>query len=300
MNFILALVAAAAYGVSDFVGGYASRKSPALQLVAISTPFSAILLLILAGVLNGGDSLASLEPRAILFGAASGISLSIAVWSLFLALSEGTMSVVSPITSVLAAIVPVLIGLLLGEHLSVLVIVGILCAMVSVVLVSQESKQHELHHTLEQAESAAHTVRPFSKRIVFLTVAAGLGFGMGFVLTHQIGNANAGLWPMAIAKVVASIILWLIALRSADVGLPKNLAIFKYPLVIASLDAIAVISMLKAFHGSYVSIISVLISLYPFFTTALAIVLLHERINHIQKAGIALAACAIALIAYAS
>ena len=226
MNFILALVAAAAYGVSDFVGGYASRKSPALQLVAISTPFSAILLLILAGVLNGGDSLASLEPRAILFGAASGISLSIAVWGLFLALSEGTMSVVSPITSVLAAIVPVLIGLLLGEHLSVLVIVGILCAMVSVVLVSQESKQHELHHTLEQAESAAHTVRPFSKRIVFLTVAAGLGFGMGFVLTHQIGNANAGLWPMAIAKVVASIILWLIALRSADVGLPKNLAIF--------------------------------------------------------------------------
>ena len=33
MNLILALVSATAYGVSDFVGGIAARKHPALQVV---------------------------------------------------------------------------------------------------------------------------------------------------------------------------------------------------------------------------------------------------------------------------
>ena len=83
MNLILALVSAAAYGVSDFVGGLAARRHPALQVVLWAFPVSAVVLLLLSWLI-GGDW----DTRAIAFGAASGLTSALAGWWFFTALAE--------------------------------------------------------------------------------------------------------------------------------------------------------------------------------------------------------------------
>ena len=293
MNLILALVSATAYGVSDFVGGIAARKHPALQVVLWAFPISAMVLLAVSWLIGG-----SWDSRALVYGAASGLTSALAGWWFFTALAEGAMSVVSPITSVLAAAIPVLFGVLMGERLNAGVLVGIAFAVMAIALISQESKDHPVHHTFEQEQSSNSPAR-LTKRVLLFTFGTGVAFACSFILIHQIGETSAGLWPMFASKLVASIVTLMIALRLGHVHLSHDPAILKYAAVVGLLDVVANIAMYYAFRGAFVSIISVLVSLYPLFTIALAIGLLKERTNMLQKAGIALALCAIGLIAYA-
>ena len=293
MNLILALVSATAYGVSDFVGGIAARKHPALQVVLWAFPISAVVLLAVSWLIGG-----SWDSRALVYGAASGLTSALAGWWFFTALAEGTMSVVSPITSVLAAAIPVLFGVLMGEQLNAGVLAGIAFAVVAIVLISQESKDHSVHHAFEQDPSSKPPER-LTKRVLLFTFGTGIAFACSFILIHQIGATSTGLWPMFASKVVASIVTLMIALRFGHVHLSHDPAILKYAAVVGLLDVVANIAMYYAFRGAFVSIISVLVSLYPLFTIALAIGLLKERTNALQKIGIALALGSIGLIAYA-
>jgi hypothetical protein len=49
----LALASALGYGVSDFVGGMASRRVAALRVVLVSYPIAMVLLAILASIVGG-------------------------------------------------------------------------------------------------------------------------------------------------------------------------------------------------------------------------------------------------------
>mgnify|MGYP003589529271 CR=1 FL=1 len=289
MNLILALVSAAAYGVSDFVGGIAARKHPALQVVLWSFPISATILFVMSWMIGG-----SWDTRALAYGAASGLTSALAGWWFFTALAEGSMSVVSPITSVLAAAIPVLFGVTTGEQLSIGVLAGIAFTVAAIVLISQESKDHPPHHTFENTQPPRLT-----RRVLLFTFGTGMAFALSFILVHQIGATPSGLWPMFASKMVASVITLLIALRFGHVHLSHDKSVLKYAMAVGVLDVLANIAMYYAFQGAFVSIISVLVSLYPLFTIALAIGLLKERTNALQKIGIALALCAIGLIAYA-
>ena len=51
---MFALLSALGFGVSDFVGGIASRRVPALRVVLLSYPVALVLLAALA-VVTGGD-----------------------------------------------------------------------------------------------------------------------------------------------------------------------------------------------------------------------------------------------------
>ncbi len=287
MNLILALISAAAYGVSDFAGGLASRKHPALQVVLWAFPISAVVLLGLSWWVGGGW-----DARAIAFGAASGLTSALAGWWFFTALAEGNMSVVSPITSVLAALIPVLFGLATGEQLSGSVLAGIAFAVVAIVLISQEA-DHPAPHLL-----ASEQPKRLNKRVLLFTFGTGIAFALSFILIHQIGENRSGLWPMFAGKATASVVTLLIALRFAHVRLSHDASLLRYAVAVGVLDVVANVAMYYAFQGAFVSIISVLISLYPLFTIALAIGLLKERTNLWQKLGIVLALGAIGLIAW--
>lgn len=288
MNILLALLSATAYGVSDFVGGIASRKHPALQVVLWAFPISAVVFLVVSWFVGG-----EWDSHAMLFGAVSGLSSALAGWWFFTALAEGAMSVVSPITSLLAALIPVLFGLLMGEQLSVAVLVGIAFAVLAIVLISQESSDHPLPHVVESTQP-----KRLTRRVLLLTFGTGIAFALSFILIHQIGETQAGLWPMFAGKVVASLVTLLIAVRLQHIRMSHEVAMLQYATAVGVLDVVANIAMYYAFQGAFVSIISVLISLYPLFTIALAIVLLKEHINLLQKIGIVLALGAIGMIAY--
>jgi drug/metabolite transporter (DMT)-like permease len=271
------------YGVSDFVGGLASRRVAALRVVLVSYPVALVLLTALSFVVGG-----HVTTPAIVWGGLCGFSQAFGVWWFYAALAEGPMSLVSPLTATLVAGVPVLAGVvLLGERPSALAYVGIALALVSVVLVSREVND-------EKTES---DVRPhrFTTKVAWLTLGAGLAFGLNFVLIDQ-APAEANLWPLVFARLSASLVVVTFAVfthsLSAPSGVPLRLA-----LAAGVLDTISNVAMLLALHASMLSLTSVLISLYPAGTVGLALVVLKEKVTRWQAAGMVLALASVGLIA---
>src|ERR1022692_687861 len=100
MSVILALLSAFAYGAADYMGGIASRRARVLAVVVISQFVGLALLLVLIRVLP-----AAFPTRTdLLLGACAGVTGAFGIAFLYRGLSRGRMSVVSPITAVVAAI----------------------------------------------------------------------------------------------------------------------------------------------------------------------------------------------------
>ena len=96
MPVALASTSAVAYGISDYLGGVASRRARVLRVVSVSYPLSIVLVGVAALVAGGAPTGVGLG-----WGLASGLASGVAVWSFYLALSRGPMSVISPITAVI-------------------------------------------------------------------------------------------------------------------------------------------------------------------------------------------------------
>ncbi|MBB5642934.1 EamA family transporter [Cryobacterium roopkundense] len=284
MGVVLALVSAAAYGMSDFLGGIASRRIAALRVVLVSYPISAVIIAIAAAFVGGEFSW-----RSMLFGAASGLVMALAMWWFYIALAEGPMSVVSPLTAVIVAGIPVIVGVVGGERPSVVSYGGIALAIVAVILVSREPPGVG-DHTVSGAKAPQ-----FTRRVAWFTVGAGVCFALSFVFTHQI-EVGTGLWPLVVARTVASVIVIAIAAGTGQFVRPPG-DIIGFAILVAVLDVIGVVTMLYAFQGGLLSLVSVLISLYPAVTVLLAVLVLKERVGRMQLVGMGLALTAIAAIA---
>lgn len=277
LSVLLALTSAVAYGASDFVGGLASRYSRAMHVVLIAYPVSAVAIALVAPFVGQYPTGASL-----LWGAASGVVMALAMLWFYSALADGPMNIVSPLTAVIVSALPVAVGLLFGERPSFISLGGVLLAIVAVLFVSRE---------LKTAEPSA---RPFTPRIAQLTVGAGTCFALSFVFTGQIEAGN-GLWPLLAARVAATVCIAVAALGLRQAALPTRRAL-PLALVVGALDVVANVTMLYTFQTGLLSIGSALIALYPAVTIALAIVILRERTSQVQLVGLGLAAAAVMAI----
>ncbi|MEV7769847.1 DMT family transporter [Microbacterium sp. Kw_RZR3] len=278
MNPVLwALVSSGAFGLSDFVGGAASRRAPALQIVLISYPVSAALIVLLACIVGGEPTLESL-----VWGAASGAVMAAAMWSFYWALAHGPMSVVSPLTAVIVTILPVSVGILQGERNSVVAMVGVAVAIVAVLLVSKEPRRTESDG------------RRMTLRILLVTAAAGFAFGFSFIFTGQIASGT-GLWPLVAARSTATVVILAAAVASRQVRPPRGIALAG-AVTVGALDVVANTAMLFAFQEGTLSLGSAVIALYPAVTVILAICILRERVAWWQTLGLVLAAASVFVI----
>ncbi|MFC0450641.1 DMT family transporter [Rhodococcus jostii] len=284
---MLALVAAIGYGVSDFVGGVASRRVAALRVVIVSYPLSLLIVLVIAPFAGG-----TLTTTSVVWGALAGVAGGVAVWWFYLALASGPMSVVSPLTAVLVAGIPVLIGLVFGERPGPIAFIGIVVALVAVVLVSRESPDETA------GEVAGGRVLRFTRTVALLTVGSGIAFALSFVSLHQIGD-DGGMWALAVSRAAATAVVWLVALSAGHFVLPHGEPL-KLAVYVSFLDVLANAAMMYAFQGGLLSLVSVIGSLYPAATVLLAMVMLGERVSKMQQAGMLLALAAVAMIAVAS
>nr|WP_283609709.1 DMT family transporter [Mycolicibacterium poriferae] len=310
IGVVAALIAAMSYGVSDFVGGIASRRVAALRVVIISYPVALVVLVAAAAPLGG-----TMSTPAVVWGLLSGVGQAFGVWWFYAALGSGPISVVSPLTAILVAGLPVGVGLALGERPSALAGVGVVLALIAVVLVSREASDEPLarrefgpdeplarrefgpDEPLARREFGPdEDVRPhrFTMKVAWLTVGAGVAFGMNFVILDQIPT-EAKLWPLVLGRVAATVIVLAAALATANLarirGVPLRLA-----LLAGVLDAVATVTSLLALQASLLSLAGVLIALYPAATVLLAIVVLRERVTSWQAIGMVLALSAVALI----
>jgi drug/metabolite transporter (DMT)-like permease len=250
----------------------------ALRVVLVSYPVAMVILAVAAAVVGG-----TISRGAIIWGALCGVGQAFGVWWFYAALGAGPISVVSPLTAVLVAGIPVAFGVASGERPGVVAVIGVALALIAVVLVSRDATDED--------------VRPhaFTKKVAWLTVGAGIAFGLNFVLLDQV-PPDAKLWPLLFARLSATGLVVLVAgvgrtLRPPT-GRPLRLAVFA-----GLLDAAANICTLLALHASMLSLAGVLISLYPASTVVLALLVLRERVTRAQQAGMVLALASVAMIA---
>lgn len=272
------------YGVSDFVGGVASRRVAALRVVIVSYPFSLVIVLIVAPFVGGQISLVP-----ILWGLASGVAGGLAVWWFYLALASGPMAVVSPLTAVLVAGIPVIVGFAIGERPGALAFVGIALALIAVLLVSKESPDDTT------GEVAGGREMKFTPTVAWLTVGSGVTFALAFICLHQIDDGS-GLWPLAASRASATAVVWCVALASGHFALPHG-SVLKLAAFVGILDVVANAALLYAYQGGLLSLVSVIASLYPAATVLLAMVMLGERVGRLQQVGMVVALGAVGLIA---
>jgi len=246
-------------------------------VVLVSYPVALVLLGIMALTVGG-----TISPAAVLWGALCGVSQGLAVWWFYAALGSGPISVVSPLTAVLAAGVPLAVGVTLGERPGPIAGIGVVLALVAVVLVSREAGDEDVRPHL------------FTSAVAWLTLGAGLGFGLNYVLIAQ-APVEARLWPLFFGRIAATAVVLVAAGFTGNPrppqGLPLRLAIGA-----ALLDVAANITMLLALQSSMLSLASVVMSLYPAATVLLAIVVLRERVTGWQAIGLLSALGSVALI----
>jgi drug/metabolite transporter (DMT)-like permease len=276
MAALLALSAAVAYGVGDFLGGVAARRVPPTAVVLWSHLVGLVMLVALAPVVSG-----DISPRALAVGATAGVLGGGGVALFYRGLAVGAMSVVAPVAALLSAAVPVVAGLASGERPTTAALAGIALALGAVVLISREP-----------ASAGAPALR---WQALALAVAAGLAFGLFFVAIDSAGD-GVGIWPLVAARTASvSLFAGLGAARITASGLPRGAA--GAAVGCGVLDASANVFYVLALDHGLLSVVSVLTALYPAGTVLLARYVLGERLSTVQRAGLGVAAAAAVLIA---
>jgi len=279
LPLVLSLTAALGYGVADFVGGLAARRTAVLSVVMLSYPVGLAGMLAMVPLFGGRPTEGSL-----LIGVISGVVSALAILWFYAALASGPMSVVSPVTSLLVAGLPLIFGVVTGERPGPLALVGAALAMVAVVLVSRQE-----HSAVDEGSPVR-----FTSRVAWLTVGSGVAFGVYFVLLDRVGT-HTGLWPLVVSRATASTVVLVAGLVRGQRwpgGVPRRLAI-----AAGLLDVIGNAAFLYALRAGLLSIVSVVTSLYPAATVLLARFVLGERTGKVQRVGLLLAAAAVVLIA---
>lgn len=282
MAIVLALMSAVVYGISDFVGGRTSRRYSPVTI----TWLSELTMLVAFGLsipllVAGGPS-----SRAVWWGIAGGAAGSLGVLGLYAALSRGNMTVVAPVTGVVAAGLPVVVGFLIGERPAPLAVVGIVLAVASVALIG--GIVGVTHHKV-------------SVSTVAFAVLVGAGFGVLFIAYARAG-ADGDAWPLLMSRLGGVPLLtaaYLIARQRRAIG-PVGRRVVRPAVVIGVMIGLANGLYLWSTQKGLLSIVAVIVSLYPASTILLAIVLDDERASRSQLGGMALAVVAVVAITLGS
>ncbi len=330
LTVVLGLAGALVYGAADFLGGLAARRISALRVTAIGALSGVVLLAVGAVLIPGRWSW-----EAVLWGGISGITGAAAIALLYACLAIGPMSILSPLTAVTSAIVPLTWGLVTGSQLGAIAYPAFGLALVAVVLVGFVPSKEAVRPTLPG---------------LLMAVTSGTLIGAFYILVDQTPD-DSGLVPLVANRTVNAVIMITMIVVLAVIAGARHVRATDAPLAVLDgahgaphgfgaadapgpvtgngaqgggllraaaaalrggwrggvwlavgcglLDALANIVVLIGLRVGDLTIVSVLTALYPAGTILLAAVVLRERIARLQWVGLALALAASAMLAAA-
>lgn len=278
LPIVLGLASALTWGAGDFTGGLAARRVGAYRSVFYAEVIGVIFLFIVIG-LTGEDLPGT---RTMIFAVLAGMLGTVGLMLLYHAMSIGMMSIAAPVSALLAAALPVAVGIFAEGLPDFLTILGFGFALLAVWMISQsEGGVKDILSHLSDLK---------------LPLIAGIGFGFYFVLMHEAtGDGGAVIWPMVFSRLggMTLITTYLLVTRS-------NLKIELGALPIISANGILDLGgnffFILAGQAGRLDVASVLSSLFPGATVILAWIFLKERLNRNQWIGVAAALVAIILM----
>jgi drug/metabolite transporter (DMT)-like permease len=264
------------WGAGDFGGGLLTRRASVFGVVLVAQLTGMVLSLVLAVALREPVP----PPADVGWSVLAGVVGAVGISALYRGLAIGRMGVVAPVTGVIAAIIPVVAGILLEGVPATVVLVGIVLAIVAVILVSRVGDDREGPSGLGLALLAGVSIGAFS--LCLAQVSDGHAFG-----------------PLAIIRATETTVIALVILAGRSAWRPERRLL---PAIagVGTLDLAGNAAFLVAVQLGALAVAAVLSSLYPVVTVILASIFLHERVTRSHAAGIALAAAAIACIAAGS
>ena len=272
---LFGLASALTWGAADFGGGIASKKSSPYAVVFWGDLVGMTAVAVLAAA--RGDPLPSL--RSVEFAVLSSFCGAIGIIMLYRALADGKMSVAAPVSALMAAVIPVVVGFVAVGLPKWLTMAGVGLALVSIWLVARTEREGRVR--IHWAD-------------VRLPLFAGVLFGLFFIFMHEAAGESA-LWPAALLRIASAILLAGIAFFKKE-----SLAVVRghWWLIafIGIFDVAGNVLYILAAQTGRMDIAAVLGSLYPGATVALAWMVLKEKISVSQMFGIALALTAIVMI----
>ncbi|WP_100517781.1 DMT family transporter [Mycobacteroides abscessus] len=279
MNSIpLALAGSLSWGISDFIGGHASKRRSTLAVLALSRPVG----LAVVGLVSVLTASTHFDGRTLL-GMLSGPAAFAALYALYRALAIGPMGVVSPIAAV-GAVVPVLWGTVIGQSLAGLTYLGLGGTLVGVMLAS--------------ASEGLDGQRP-GRQVLVWSFFCMVMFGICMILLAEAGRYHP-VEAVVVSRATEVVLILIFGALSWN-NLRENL---RPPFGVVPFAGVLDTSAMLLFayaagHGS-LGVAAVLSSLYPVVTVLIARLVLHERLSRVQQTGAVLTLVCVAVVVFSA
>lgn len=277
LPILFGLGSAFGWGAADFAGGLAARKTGAYRAVFYGSIIGLALLVLAAAFID--EPLPDL--RVWLFSLLAGALGIVGLLLLYHAMTLGLMSVAAPVSALLAAALPVVVGLFTDGLPKTTTLFGFGFALLAVWMISQSAGGG--------ADIFAHLSD------LKIPLLAGVGFGLYFVFIHEATKTGATIYPMLAARfggliLITTYMLFSRAEWKADSSAWTLIAIN------GVLDIFANGCFILAIQTGRLDVAAVLSSLFPGVTVMLAWIFLKERLMRNQWLGVAAALVAIVLM----
>jgi uncharacterized membrane protein len=266
------MAATAAWGTSDFLGGYATRRANAFLFTAVFNAGG----LLLVGTLASASQAAFLPERSVLWILAGGISGSAGVAIFFRALSMGRMGIVAPVAAVLSAAIPAVISMYTEGFPGKVPVVGFIFAAIGLWLITR-------------AEGGS------TPDGLGLAVIAGVGFAGFYLCIRQAGNGSP-LWFATLTRTGGLMVTALIVLLQGKLREITKSGL-RIAVIAGCIDSAGTMFFVLASQSGRLDEAVVISSLYPAVTVLLARFVLKEHFTRWRFVGLLAALAAVPMIA---
>ena len=261
-----------AWGTSDFLGGYATRRANAFLL----TVFVNIGGLVLVGTLASASQAIFPSPRSAAWVLAGGISGGAALGIFYRALSSGRMGLTAPVAAVVGAAIPTVFSMFTEGIPGRIPLMGFFFAAGGRWLITR-------------AEEGT------SPDGIGLALLAGVGFAGFYLCVRQAGDCSAW-WIATFTRTGGLIVTGMIVLAQRKFSDITSAGV-RWGLFTGCVDSLGTILFVRASQTGRLDEAVVISSLYPAVTVLLARVFLQEHFTRWRFVGLLAALAAVPMIA---
>ncbi len=278
LSIFLGLLAALGWGAGDFTGGIASRRTGAYRTVLYGEVIGIFVLFFVIAIFS--------EPipdlRSWMFAMLAGALGTLGLVLLYHAMTLGLMSIATPVSALLAAALPVVVGIFREGLPAWTTFIGFGFALFAVWMISQgeDGVTDILSHLAD----------------LKLPLIAGIGFGSYFIFMHEATSTGSTIWPMVASRSGGLILITVYMLVTRSSWKVEDASAWPIITLNGILDISGNVFFILAGQMGRLDVSAVLSSLFPGATVILAWIFLKERLSLNQWIGIAAALTAIVLM----